>query len=223
MAQFTPSHTNNNRPSSFWKPHSSSAPRPGGFPARPAGSASRPSGPRPVFQDRKAPMIFVNENIKAPTIIIIDEDGTNVGSFSRKRALEMADEQGKDLVQMRYDQETMTSTVKLLDYGKYMYQKQKDDKEKKKNQKINEMKELKINYAIGENDLLLKMKKAREMLWDGYSVRFLIKLKGREKIYGGKAVEKLQYVKQSLSDCSRPQFEHPKQEMQWYSIVLFTK
>ena len=109
-------------------------------------------------------MIFVNENIKAPTIIIIDEDGTNVGSFSRKRALEMADEQGKDLVQMRYDQETMTSTVKLLDYGKYMYQKQKDDKEKKKNQKVNEMKELKINYAIGENDLLLKMKKAKEML-----------------------------------------------------------
>ncbi|MEI6775222.1 MAG: hypothetical protein WCL18_11095 [bacterium] len=46
-----------------------------------------------------------------------------MGTFPRKRALEIAEEQGKDLVQMRYDQETMTSTVKIVDYGKYMYQK----------------------------------------------------------------------------------------------------
>ena len=60
----------------------------------------------------------------------------------------MADEQGMDLVQMRYDAETMTSTVKLIDYGKYMYQKGKDEKEKRKTQKPTVLKEIKINYAI---------------------------------------------------------------------------
>jgi translation initiation factor IF-3 len=168
-------------------------------------------------------MVFVNESIKAPTIIIIDEAWENVWTFSRKRALEMADEQWKDLVQIRYDQEKMTSTVKLLDYWKYMYLKQKDEKEKKKTQKTNVMKELKLNYAIWENDLQLKIKKGREMLQDGYNVKFLIKLKWREKIYASKAIEKLQSVKLLLADVWRPQFEQPKQEVSWYSMILFNK
>jgi translation initiation factor IF-3 len=49
---------------------------------------------------------------------------------------------------MRYDAETMTSTVKIVDYGKYMYQKSKDDKEKRKTMKPTVLKEIKINYAI---------------------------------------------------------------------------
>lgn len=60
----------------------------------------------------------------------------------------MAEEQGLDLMQMKYDPESMTSTVKLVDYGKYMYQKSKDDREKRKNQKPTVLKEIKINYAI---------------------------------------------------------------------------
>ncbi|AHB41782.1 hypothetical protein P148_SR1C00001G0997 [candidate division SR1 bacterium RAAC1_SR1_1] len=175
------------------------------------------------FQDRRAPMVFTNENIKAPTIIIIDEEGTNVGTYPRRRALEIAQEAGKDLVQMKYDQETMTSTVKLLDYGKYMYQKQKDDKEKKKTQKSSGLKELKINYAIGDNDLQLKIKKAKEMLKDGYNVKLMIRLKGREKIYASKAVEKILSMKDSLADVGRSQFDQPKQEVQGYSMILFSK
>lgn len=174
-------------------------------------------------QDRRVPMVFVNENIKAPTIIIIDEEGNNVWTFPRKRALEIAQEAWKDLVQMRYDQEKMTSTVKLLDYGKYMYQKQKDEKEKKKTQKTSWLKELKINYAIGENDLQLKIKKAREMLQDWYNVKLMIKLKWREKIYANKAIEKILSMKSSLADVGRSQFDQPKQEMQWYSMILFSK
>ena len=78
---------------------------------------------------------------------------------------------------MKYDQETMTSTVKIVDYGKYMYQKSKDEKEKKKTMKPTVLKEIKINYAIGENDLQMKTKKAIEFLKDRYNVKFFIKLK----------------------------------------------
>jgi translation initiation factor IF-3 len=78
----------------------------------------------------------------------------------------MAEEAGLDLVQITYDPEKMLSTVRMTDYGKYMYQKGKDDREKKKSQKGKDMKEIKLSYNIGENDLALKIKKAEEFLKD---------------------------------------------------------
>ena len=168
-------------------------------------------------------MVYLNEQIKAPNIVIIDETGTNLWTFPRKRALEIAEEQDKDLVQIKYDAATMTSTVKLVDYGKYMYQKSKDEKEKKKTMKPTTLKEIKISYAIGENDLQMKMKKAIEFLKDRYNVKFFIKLRGREKIYAGKAIEKLIKIKNDLAEYGKSQFDTPKQEAQGYSIILFSK
>ncbi len=179
--------------------------------------------PKNTFNKDRVFMVYLNEQIKAPNIIILDEAGGNLWTFPRKRALEMADEQGMDLVQMRYDAETMTSTVKLIDYGKYMYQKGKDEKEKRKTQKPTVLKEIKINYAIWENDLQMKIKKAIEFLKERYNVKFFIKLKWREKIYANKAIEKLIKIKSDLSEYGKSQFETPKQEAQGYSIILFSK
>ncbi len=168
-------------------------------------------------------MVYLNEQIKAPNIVIIDNEGTNLWTFPRKKALEMAEEAGKDLVQMKYDPESMTSTVKLVDYGKYMYQKSKEEKEKKKTQKPTTLKEIKINYATGENDLQMKLKKAIEFLQARYNVKFFIKLRGREKIYANKAIEKLIKIKNDLAEYGKSQFDTPKKEAQWYSIILFSK
>jgi len=182
----------------------------------------KPISHNPAFANR-APMVYLNEQIKAPSIIIIDETGQNLWTFLRKRALEIAEEKGLDLVQIKYDHETMVSTVKMTDYGKYMYQKSKDEKEKKKTQKIRELKEIKLNYAIGDNDLALKLKKAKEFLQDRDNVKFSIKLKWREKIYANKAVEKLVKIKNDLVDLGKPQFDIPKKEIHGYSIILFSK
>ena len=179
--------------------------------------------PRVPFNKNRVFMVYLNENIKAPNIIIVDEKWVNIWTFPRKRALEMAEEQGKDLVQIKYDQDTMTSTVKIIDYGKHMYQKSKEEKEKKKTMKPTVLKEIKINYAIWENDLLMKINKAIEFLQDRYNVKFFIKLKWREKIYANKAVEKLVRIKNDLAIYGKAQFETPKQEAQWYSIILFSK
>ena len=168
-------------------------------------------------------LVYLNEQIKAPNIIIIDEEGQNLGTFPRRRALEVAQEQWLDLVQMRYDHENMVSTVKMVDYGKYQYQKSKDEKEKKKTQKPKILKEIKLNYAIGDNDLALKIKKAKEFLWEKNNVKFSIKLKGREKIYANKAIEKLLKIKNDLADIGKSQYETPKQEAHGYSIILFSK
>ena len=80
----------------------------------------------------KAKMIYVNDQIKAPNIMIIDDEKNNLGTFPRRVALEMASEKGLDLVQLVYDAEKMLSTVRLTDYGKYMYQKGKEEKERRK-------------------------------------------------------------------------------------------
>ncbi len=179
--------------------------------------------PNTNFNKDKVFMVYLNEQIKAPNIVIVDEAWGNLWTFPRRKALEMAEEQWKDLVQLRYDAATMTSTVKIVDYGKYMYQKSKDDKEKRKSMKPTTLKEIKINYAIWDNDLQMKLKKAIEFLKDRYNVKFFIKLRWREKIYANKAKEKLVSIKNDLAEYGKSQFDTPKQEAQGYSIILFSK
>ena len=171
----------------------------------------------------KAKMVYINDQIKAPTIMVIDDEKQNLGTFPRKRALEMAEEAGLDLVQISYDPEKMQSTVRMTDYGKYMYQKGKEDKERRKQQKWKDMKEIKISYSIGDNDLALKIKNAEKFLKEGDNVKISIRLKWREKIYADKALEKIVQVKESLIAFGRSQYDTPKKEAQGYSIILFAK
>ncbi len=172
---------------------------------------------------RRPQMTFLNEQIKAPTIVIVDEWWVILWSFPRRRALELAEDKWLDLVQMSYDATKMISTVKMVDYWKYSYQKQKDEKEKKKNQKTKGFKELKISYMIGENDLAMKIRKAEELLTDWYNVKMLIRLRWREKMYGDSAKAKLMVIIEKLEPLARTQYSTPKKEAQWYSIALFTK
>ena len=123
----------------------------------------------------------------------------------------MAQERGLDLVQLTYDPEKMLSTVRMTDYGKYMYQKGKDTKE------------LKVSYSIGDNDLQLKIKKAQEILHDGDNVKFSIRLKGRERMYADKAVQKLKLIQDSLLEYGKSQYDTPKKEANGYSVILFSK
>ena len=85
------------------------------------------------------------------------------------------------------------------------------------------MKELKISYSIGDNDLELKVKKWREFLNDWYNVKYFIKLRWREKIYEEKAFLKLKWIVSSLEDAWRTQYPDPKKEVRWYSVILFSK
>lgn len=205
-------------PGQFQWPRPGSAPT-GGTGVRPA-MAPRPAAwPRPQWNQPR--QVFTNEMIKAPRIVIVDEEGVNLGTFARDDALRMASEQWLDLVQIAYNPVEMVCTAKMVDYGKYMYNKQKEEKDKKKTQKSKGMKEIKFGYTIGDNDLQLKIKKSLEFLDDGYSVRYAVRLKGREKIYASKVVEKLHHIEETLKDQSRSQWV--KEENNGYSMVLFPK
>lgn len=184
---------------------------------------SRPQWGRQQWQqgrnDQK--MVYINEMIKAPKVLLIDESGEKAGILSRDEALRRASSQGLDLVQVAYNPIDMICTAKIVDYGKYMYDKQKDEKEKKKTQKAKWNKEVKLSYMIGDNDLALKVKKAEEFLQDGYAVRFSVRLKWREKIFAEKVIEKLQGIEQKLEALWKSQ--GVKQEANWISLFLLPK
>ncbi len=175
------------------------------------------------FEHKWERIVYVNSSIKAWTIVIVDEKKNNLWSFPRRVALEMAEQKGLDLVQIHYDPVKQVCTALLTDYGKYMYRKQKDEREKKKTQKQKVLKELKINYSIWNNDLELKIKKWREFLLEWNNVKFSIRLKWRERMYESKAVDMLNQIVEKLSDAWKTQYSTPKKEAQWYSIILFSK
>lgn len=173
------------------------------------------------FQKKWAARVFKNQDIKAFKILVIAEDGEQLWIMPRAKALELAEEQWFDLVQMSYDAQEQLCTAKLVDYGKYMYDKKKTEQEKKKKNKTKEQKELKFWYTIGENDLDMKTRKAMEFLQDGHTVRISVVLRGREKVYKHLALEKLQRVEQALDLVSKSQWV--KEEQNGYSLFLFPK
>lgn len=121
---------------------------------------------------------LLNENINFDKVRCVDEDGTQLGILSSKEALKIAEEKGLDLVLISPD--AKPPVCKIMDYGKFCYQKEKKIKEAKKKQKQIEIKEIKLTTQIAQNDINYKVKHAREFLNEGKHVKFKVFLKGRE-------------------------------------------
>lgn len=120
----------------------------------------------------------INENIKAKQVRLIDELGENRGVVSIKEALEIADEAGLDLIEI--SPQATPPVCKVLDFGKYKYEVQKRKNEAKKNQKVVNIKELKLRPAIDIHDYEVKLKQAKKFLSQGDKVKFTMRFKGRE-------------------------------------------
>ena len=101
--------------------------------------------PSSSFQKKTAARVFKNDDIKAFKILVITETGEQLWVMPRAKALELAEEQWVDLVQMSYDAQEQICTAKLVDYGKYMYDKKKNEQEKKQKNKPKEQKKLSRN------------------------------------------------------------------------------
>ncbi len=218
------------RPQQWWpaRPQQWGAPRPqqGWFAswARPASTGPQRTvgGQRtPGMTAREARMTYINEMIKAPKVLLTDDSGEKQWIISRDEALRRASAEWLDLVQLAYNPVDMICTAKIVDYGKYMYDKSKDDKAKKMNQKSKWGKDIKMSYTIWENDLLLKIKKAEEFLEDGYTVRFIVRMKWRERIFIDKAIEKMKLTEQRLETHGKSQ--GVKQEPNGISLFLLPK
>jgi translation initiation factor IF-3 len=120
----------------------------------------------------------LNGAIQASQLRVIDNEGKQLGILSKQEALDMAVEQGLDLVEI--SPEAKPPVAKIVDWGKYNYQRTKQQQKNKKTAKALEMKQMRFGLKIGEHDLDIKMSKVRKFLEAGHKVKLTIFYRGRE-------------------------------------------
>lgn len=142
----------------------------------------------------------MNYRIRARTVMVIDENKKNLGAMPRDEAIRIAKERGLDLVAVNI--RTEPPVCKILDYGKHLYLKHKEEKLAKKKQRTVQIKELKFGPEISEHDYNFKIKHAREFLTEDKKVKLTMKFRGREIIYADKGIELLNKMARELEDVS---------------------
>ena len=120
----------------------------------------------------------INGEIRHPEVRVISADGAQLGIMSSRDAQLMARDAGLDLVEISPN--ANPPVVKIIDWGKYQYQKMKEQSRAKKNAKSSELKQIRLGLKIGENDLNIKVRKTLELLEDGDRVKIMIVFRGRE-------------------------------------------
>ena len=124
----------------------------------------------------------VNEAIRIREVrVVVDATNEQLGIMPTFKALELAQEQGLDLVEIAPT--ARPPVCKIMDYGKFKYQKAKAEQEAKKKQTTIEVKEIRLTPRIADHDLQVKAKKIQEFLAEGDKVLLTIKFKGREKAH----------------------------------------
>ena len=169
---------------------------------------------------RKKDETKLNEDIRLPEVRCMGDDGTQYGIISSDEALNIAREQGLDLVLIAPT--AKPPVVKIMDYGKFKYQEEKKKKEAKKKQKKIELKEIKLSVKIAENDVNYKVKHAREFLEAGKHVKFRVFLRGREMANPQAGKDVLNRVWPMVEDIGNKENE-PKFEGRYVNMLVTPK
>ena len=121
---------------------------------------------------------FINEQIREKELRLVGSDGEPLGVVSSAEARRLAEEKDLDLVMISPN--AKPPVCKIMDYGKYVYEQSKKEKEAKKKQKVVSIKEVRVSLTIEEHDIDIKAKNARKFLLDGDKVKITVRFRGRE-------------------------------------------
>ena len=121
---------------------------------------------------------LVNEEIREAQIRLIGDDGEQLGIMSSDEALNIAEERDLDLVMI--SPAAKPPVCKIMDYGKYRFEQAKREKENKKNQRVVEVKEIRMSPSIGENDFMVKLRNGQKFLAEGDRLKVTVRFRGRE-------------------------------------------
>ncbi|MDQ2087327.1 translation initiation factor IF-3 [Herbivorax sp. ANBcel31] len=124
---------------------------------------------------------MVNEMIRDKEVRLIDTEGNMLGVMSSREAQKMANSKNLDLVKVA--PKAKPPVCRIMDYGKYMFEQAKREKEARKNQKTISVKEVRVSASIEEHDFSFKVKNAIKFLRDGDKVKVSVKFRGREMNY----------------------------------------
>jgi translation initiation factor IF-3 len=122
--------------------------------------------------------VRVNGAITAPELRVIGSDGSQLGVLPRAQALLEAQREGLDLVEV--SPQAQPPVARIVDWGKYLYQKTKEQQRNRKNVKISKLKQIRLGLKIGANELDIKLRKVKEFLAEGHKVKIMLLYRGRE-------------------------------------------
>ena len=163
---------------------------------------------------------MINEEIRDPQVRLIGENGDQLGIVDVRDAQKMADERELDLVKIAPN--STPPVCKLMDYGKYRFEMGKREKEQRKNQKIIELKEVRLSATIDVRDMEIKAKQSVKFLADGDKVKVSIRFRGRQITHGEIGMDVMTRFYEMLGDSAIKERE-PKMEGRRLFMILAPK
>lgn len=146
---------------------------------------------------------------------VVSKDGEQLGVMSREDALREAADRGLDLIEI--SDKSDPPVVKIVDFGKFKYEKEKTYKDNKKKQKVTSVKEIKIKPHIDSNDLNIKSKRAIDFLEKGKKVKVILFLRGRQRLYAEKGIAILDKLAEDFQEIATVEKMYSKS-----SVLLLT-
>lgn len=142
--------------------------------------------------------LMINEEIRDREVRVVDEAGEQLGVMSSAAALALAEERDLDLVKIA--PQGKPPVCKIMDYGKYRFELSKREKEARKNQKVIEIKEVRLSATIDQHDLEVKAKAATRFLEDGDKVKVAIRFRGRQATHSEIGIDVMRTFAEMLKD-----------------------
>lgn len=162
----------------------------------------------------------INEEIIDKEVRLIGDEGEQLGIMSSQEALRIAAERDLDLVKIAPG--SNPPVCKIMDYGKFRFEQAKKEKEAKKNQRVIEIKEIRMSPGIGENDFNTKLKNGQKFLADGDRVKVSVRFRGREMAHTEIGAELLKDFAGKCADIANMD-KAPKLEGRNMSMFLSPK
>ena len=158
---------------------------------------TKPKGPR------------INDRIRSSEVQVINSDGKNLGTLPTKEAIDIARQEGLDLIEISPN--ANPPVCKIMDMGKYKYDLQKKANQAKKKQKTVSLKEIKLRPGTEAHDYNFKIKNAKKFILKGDKVKFTVKFKGREMQHTDLGKDLMNKIIEETKDIakveSKPKFE----------------
>ena len=159
----------------------------------------------------------INEDIKFPQVRVIGPEGETLGIMKSQAALELAYDKGLDLVLMAAQSEP--PVCKIMDYGRFRYERDKREKDAKKKQQVVELKEVQLSCRIETHDFETKARNAIKFLQQGNKVRVVLRFKGREMSHMEIGKEVLENFREAVSEYGTVD-KAPVLEGRFYSMIV---
>ncbi len=159
----------------------------------------------------------MNQEIRAPRVLLIDQHGEKQGVMPTSAALEAAEEAGLDLVQIVSTSEP--PVCKILDYGKHRFQEQKKKAEARKRQKVVELKEIKLRPNIDQHDYDVKARAMTRFFEDGDKVKVTLRFRGREMAHPELGMKLLNKVQADFEEVAKVEYA-PRMEGRQMIMIL---